>query len=317
MMKMNVSILPLLMALSVGSAVAADLPSRKASPVPPPPPPSSWTGLYVGLNAGYAWGDDNALYFANPLAFVNPAATQIGQTAALAAAASGTNTYYPASQGGFIGGGQVGYNYQFGGNFVVGLETDFQGLASGGVSRTGGSVAPWGDYFSSGVTTTAQSVSGSLDYLGTVRGRVGYLALPQLLVYGTGGLAYGGVQAKAAMLQADNPAPYTTNSAWAAAGNYSDTRVGWTAGGGVEYMFMDNLSVKIEYLYYNLGSTTLGLGATGRIYNANATYPNNMAGQWHTLLAPSLSTRFSGNLVRFGVNYHFNWSAPTPILAKY
>jgi outer membrane immunogenic protein len=315
MMKMNVSILPLLMALSVGSAVAADLPSRKASPVPLPPPPSSWTGFYVGLNAGYAWGDDNALYFANPLAFVNPAATPLGQAAALAAAASGTNTLHPGSQGGFIGGGQVGYNYQFGGSFVVGLEADFQGLSSGNSSRTIASAAPWSNYFISGVTTTVQSVSGSLDYLGTVRGRAGYLVFPQLLVYGTGGLAYGGAQLSAAMLQADNPAPYSQNGAWAAAGNYSDTRVGWTAGGGVEYKFFDNWSAKVEYLYYNLGSTTLGLGATGRIYNAND--PFNNAGQWHTLLAPSLSTRFSGNLIRFGVNYHFNWSAPTPILAKY
>ena len=90
--------------------------------------------------------------------------------------------------------------------------------------------------------------------------------------------------------------------------SYSDTRVGWTVGGGVEWMFIPNWSAKLEYLYYDLGSAT-----TSGAYVAGA----NTAGALQWAYASTASTRFNGNVVRAGVNYHFNWGAPAPVIAKY
>ena len=80
-----------------------------------------------------------------------------------------------------------------------------------------------------------------------MRGRFGYLLMPTLLIYGDGGLAYGGVNVSTSIFQAN--LPFTP--AFASFGNLSGTEVGWTAGGGVEWMFLPNWSVKAEYLYYD------------------------------------------------------------------
>jgi outer membrane immunogenic protein len=100
--------------------------------------------------------------------------------------------------------------------------------------------------------------SKSMDYFGTVRGRIGFLATPTLLVYGTGGLAYGGIHSSTLIGQAITGAPAVPNI-YSAFGSVSNTRVGWTAGGGVEWLFLPNWSIKLEYLYYDLGSVTYGL----------------------------------------------------------
>lgn len=118
---------------------------------------------------------------------------------------------------GVIGGGQIGYNYQLSPLFVVGVETDFQGTSLS--TRNNG-------WFNAGA---------SLPWFGTVRGRAGLALLDShLLVYGTGGFAYGEV-----------------NNAWA---GVSNVRTGWTAGGGVEWAFLPNWSAKVEYLYTDLDS---------------------------------------------------------------
>ena len=158
------------------------------------------------------------------------------------------------------------------------------------------------------VSTLIQSglASKSLDYFGTVRGRLGFLATPTLLVYGSAGLAYGGAQASTLIGQAITGAPAVPNL-YSAFGSVSNTRVGWTAGGGVEWLFLPNWSVKVEYLYYDLGSVTYGLSPL-----ANFT----TGGTLFTLGAPVSRTHFNGNIVRVGVNYHFNWGAP-PVVAKY
>jgi outer membrane immunogenic protein len=306
-MKISACLAALLAALSFGSAMAADLPSRKAPPlVPPPPPPPMWTGFTVGLNAGYLWNSSTNVPFGAPLTYLSPTATEIGRSAALAGSAAGTVGAISLANQGFIGGGQVGYNMQFGQSFVVGLEADIQGVATGSSRWSSTTAAPWGNFFLTGQTTSVQSVSRSLDYLGTVRGRVGFLIMPALLVYGTGGLAYGGVQMNAAMLQSDSPAAFNVTSTWGATSAYSNTRAGWTVGGGLEWMFMPNWSAKVEYLYYDLGSVRLALAGAGKFYNAND--PNN-AGAAYSLFAPAASARFNGNVVRAGVNYHFNWGS--------
>ena len=274
----------LALAVSAGSALAADLPSKKAAPLlpPPPPPPALWTGFYVGLNAGYTWSDSNTTSIATSP--VIPGALP----AVLSAFGSGIVS---TNSDGFIGGGQIGYNYQFANAFVAGIEADIQGVAGSNNAATSVSGV-------AGFSSTL-SASRSLDYLGTVRGRIGYLITPSLLVYGTGGLAYGQANLTTSVLQVAGAATVGTS-----AGTFSDTRVGWTAGGGVEWLFLPKWSAKVEYLYYDLGSVTT---------NSTLAFPGVVVG------ATQSSARFNGHVVRAGVNYHFNLFSPAaaPVVAKY
>jgi outer membrane immunogenic protein len=306
------------LAVTAGSALAADLPSRKGPAVlpPPPPPPPMWTGFYVGLNAGGTWANSNQQTMAVGPVGVGPAwgpapifqPDYIG-TFTLAASAGGVNS---GNNGGFIGGGQIGYNWQFYNNFVVGLEADIQGIAGNSASRTfaTGSLVPgvpgtFGEGF-----TGIHSVRGSLDYLGTVRGRLGWLFTPTLLVYGTGGLAYGGVTLNASSVVA-GVGPYAGAFISPSFGsvNFSNTQVGWTAGGGLEWMFMPNWSAKMEYLYYDLGTVTQN-------YALASTDSSVLVGG-NALFGGQVRGRLNGNIVRAGLNYHFNWGAPAPVVAKY
>jgi outer membrane immunogenic protein len=289
------------MALTAGSAFAADLPSYKAPPPPPPPPPPLWTGFYVGLNAGGTWSNSQNTSIGNFPAVIGPLDATGAVTASAALSSSGI---LPTSTSGFIGGGQIGYNWQFYNSFVAGIEADIQGVASGNSRGNGFGAAPvpGAPGFAS---VSFLSASKSLDYLGTVRGRLGWLFTPTLLVYGTGGLAYGGVTSNVSHFQLFVPFPTGVNPSFGA-GSFSDTRVGWTAGGGLEWMFLPNWSAKVEYLYYDLGRVSYAAGPAvlsipGAVFGANF-------GQ--------VSTRFNGNIVRAGLNYHFNWGA-SPVVAKY
>ncbi len=285
-------------ALTAGTAFAADLPSRKGAPMAPPPPPPLWTGFYVGLNAGGTFGGSNSYSTtAYPLAVsADPARALLSAEAAATAA----GVFGAGNNGGFIGGGQIGYNWQFYTNFVIGVEADIQGVAS-----NTGSINTFGVVPSSFATRGVDSIStfgndsSRLDYLGTVRGRVGWLFTPTLMIYGTGGLAYGGVTTNSSLVTA-----HSLPSGSAATSAFADTRVGWTAGGGVEWMFWPNWSAKVEYLYYDLGTITssaVSVEPTGPLWGYTA----------------QTQKRFDGNLVRAGLNYHFNWGAPAPVVAKY
>jgi len=301
------------LALGVGSAVAADLPSRKAPAYLPPPPPP-WTGFYAGLNAGGTFGADDGVTVGNGALYATPfPAPALAQSSALAASAAGTFGPLSTNNGGFIGGGQVGYNYQLGSAglnaFLVGIEADIQGIAGSNSSVSAFGAAPMplvGPGFN---VFSATQATRQLDYLGTVRGRLGFLVTQTLLLYGTGGLAYGGVSSSTSVLQGFSAFTGPTGQAWGAAGSYSDTRVGWTAGGGVEWMFMPNWSAKVEYLYCDLGTVSYSSGVTGSFLTGT--------GAPLFLNGVTTSTRFNGHIVRVGVNYHFNLGAPAPVLAKY
>ena len=185
--------------VAAGAASAADLPSRKG-PVAAPvymPPAFTWTGFYVGANAGYGWGNVNANGFAN-----------VGDL------------------DGFVGGGQVGYNYQMG-QFVVGAEADFQGADLSSGSNLG-------------------LVNVKTEYFGTVRARVG-VAFDRFMPYITGGWAYGNVKTSIPALGFSSDRTHTG---------------GYAVGGGLEYAFTNNLIAGVEYLYVNLGEKNI-LGAAG------------------------------------------------------
>lgn len=306
----KIALSALALTLSVGSALAADLPSRKGPPLlPPPPPPPLWTGFYVGLNAGGTWSNSNNISYASFPGGCNPGflgCAAVPSSSQLLAAVSSGNIG-SGNQGGFIGGGQVGYNWQFYNSFLVGIEADIQGVA-GSRNNTTSTAALQNPNFTNLLVQTT-SVSRSLDYIGTVRGRLGWLATPTLLVYGTGGLAYGGVSLNYGSVGTELRDATLPNSYFSAAA-FSDTRVGWTAGGGVEWMFWPNWSAKVEYLYYDLGRATV---AASPLINVGTTIP----GATYSSAFPQVTTRFNGNIVRAGLNYHFNWGAPAPVVAKY
>ncbi|OAI30142.1 hypothetical protein A1351_09550 [Methylosinus sp. R-45379] len=338
-MKKLFSATAIALALSAGAALAADLPALKA-PLPPPlPPPPLWTGFYVGLNAGYSWGSTNNVEVGTANLYdtfgnngLLPFVIDPGAGAAALAASGNVN----AQRNGFIGGGQVGYNYQFGNSFLVGLEADLQGTGirsensfTGGTSWNAFNVAagPFGlsfDRSAAGTTT----VTTRTDWLGTVRGRLGYIWGPSFLIYATGGLAYGGVQAttnqslllnntlSASVLGAQVAALSVPYASIGGIGRYNESRIGWTVGGGIEWLFAPNLSFKAEYLYYDLGEV--------RYLNG----PLAAVGPQLTVLgftSPALTSinqgitrvKFDGHIARVGINYHFVSAPPVAVVARY
>jgi outer membrane immunogenic protein len=265
------------------NAFAADMPVKAMKA--PPPVYLGWTGWYLGVNAGYI----------DSVGRTNTDATILTSSTAANSfdiAATATNQFNNGPDG-LLGGGQAGYNYQFSPSFVAGLEADIQGTTlRRDFSATGTAGQP---FFPTWVTTT--NVSNRLDYLGTVRGRVGVTPTANLLIYSTGGLAYGGVRSSTQIAFNNTgfgAVPGTSS------GSFSDTRFGWTAGGGFEWMFSPNWSAKLEYLYYDLGSASYPTGG----YAVDVS-PTNFPGFGIESIATRTTTRFEGNIVRVGVNYKF------------
>lgn len=253
------------LAMMAGVAAAADLPSRRLAPAPfVAVPVFTWTGFYFGGNAGYAFSDKGHVETTGngPVTISNVALN-----------------LRPSSQRldpeGFTGGGQLGYNYQLG-SVVIGLEADIQYTD---LAQTRDFVSVRGDRSSFRSTT---------DYIGTVRGRLGY-AFDRLLVYGTGGFAYGDVYNRANFFNF----PPASNLQFTA--SRDDVETGYAVGGGIEYavpnfsLFNNAVTVKAEYLYYDLGERNLVVA------NVPPTAPN------------SYTSRFTndGHIVRAGLNFKF------------
>jgi outer membrane immunogenic protein len=281
-------------------AMAADLaPAYKA---PPAVPVCMWCGFYVGLNAGGTWSNDNSVVVNSGLAndFL---AAPASYGAASAAGASGSVP--SGNRSGFIGGGQIGYNWQLSSAWLVGFEDDIQGISGNGNGTLGNRtpVGAGGFFGNPDVVTTSITSTNKLDYLGTVRGRLGYLFTPAFLVYGTGGLAYGGVKASTTITQSNNDCSFTPfaciQSATSAGGAVSQTLAGWTAGAGLEWLFTRQWSAKVEYLHYDLGSVTF---ANGLLVTNSGTFA---AAGGPAIVNSTASTQFRGDIVRAGVNFHW------------
>ena len=234
-------------------AFAADLPSRAAPPVyaPPPIPVFSWTGLYIGGQAGYTFGKDTAYDFAGDVSGATPK--------------------------GLIGGAHIGYNWStqslpFLGNFmgaggVIGLEGDIDATNA----RSG---------YALPVLAVAGTERNRIQ--GSVRGRIGF-AVDRVLFYATGGAAFGGF----------------TNSyfAGAATDTINRTKIGYTVGGGVEYAFTNNWSLRAEYRYTDFGgyNDVLSNTAGGALVHHHDT-DNRLLG---------------------GFSYKFNSFTPGAVVARY
>jgi outer membrane immunogenic protein len=240
-------------------ACAADMPTKAPIAVPF----FSWTGFYAGLNAGYGWSSGNVDVTSLP----SPAAFNQDPFSMTARAK------------GFIGGGQLGYNWQ-NGVWVFGIEADIDyAHISGDGLHNPNLVFGGANTFPTSFTTAHQE----LNWLATIRGRVGY-AMDRVLFYGTGGLAVGGVKVSAF---ADN---FPGAPGLQFAGSDSTTKTGWTAGGGIEWAFANRWSAKAEYLHYDLGSDTVTMARTS-------------AGPAGFFVVSTF--HISGDIVRVGANYKF------------
>lgn len=290
------------LALVAGSALAADLPSRKAPPPAfvPPPPAFSWTGLYGGVNIGYGFGASSSIRGSE---LITQAPGLGAFTGPVDVAAGAWNM--PTNLNGVLGGGQIGYNYQFSPWLVVGVEADIQ--AADLRSSQAAGVSYISPVTGAGITGYANA-NQYVDWFGTVRGRLGLTlpSWPNLMIFGTGGFAYGSVESAHRYTRFDGSALATQASA-----TTTTTATGWTAGGGVEWtpMAFPAWSLKVEYLYTDLGSVNqVGTG----FYSAGA------FGGPATMLVTGNQANFRWHTVRAGVNWHFNpFGSSAPVLAKY
>jgi outer membrane immunogenic protein len=249
--------------LGIGAASAADLP-LKARPYIAAAPVYSWTGFYVGGNVGYGWEnkDVGVTTLPSPASF-----DEIPFALAL-------NTR------GVIGGGQFGYNWQFSPRWVGGMEAD---LSWSGISGQNTRAPIFFQSTGTAMLGSSHLVQEKLDWLSTVRGRLGFLPTDRLMLYGTAGLAFGNV--KYTVFQDINPAIAGNQFP----GSSDRTKAGWTAGAGFEWAFLNNWSVKGEYLYVDLGNESVIQNQVPvSIYKVVSTFDTK------------------AHIARFGLNYKLN-----------
>jgi len=248
--------------LGIGSAFAADLPVPAAYTKAPPITVMTynWTGCYLGGNAGGGWAKTEQ--------------TRIGLV-------NGTvltpQDYGSATGSNFIGGGQIGCDYQFGGNWVVGV----QGMFDFGNTNSSHILPPFPTFASADRTKNMY----------TATARIGYLFAPQVLAYVKGGGAWTTTDSTVTI-------PSANFLSETALGN---TRSGWTIGGGLEWMFAPGWSVFGEYNYMDFGTKNIGY------IPGPLTAPGSVG--------DLLSTRLTAQTALVGVNYKFNFGGP--VVAKY
>ena len=285
-------------------ALAADLPMKAPIYTKAPvyvDPGYDWTGFYVGGNVGYSWGNSNST-----LTLTDP-----GTGGTLNSA---SNKF---KMDGVVGGGQIGYNWQRD-RWVFGLEADIQATGQAGngsavcaggtatVLNSACAVGHIGDTvpFNVPAFPVTGAIAESLDWFGTVRGRIGGTVIPTLLVYATGGLAYGEVGVTNTVGGNNITGPQGVNGStvtpFVGGTSNSTLKVGWTVGAGVEGVISGNWTAKLEYLYIDLGNVS-GSFATSLIAPSGA------------LATSSYSSHITDNIVRVGVNYRFGG----PVVAKY
>jgi outer membrane immunogenic protein len=252
-------------------ALAADLP--RAAPVyRAPVAPAvlfSWTGCYIGVNVGGHAGRDRVT-----------TATSVGNFAAGEAASIDAQSPATLDPAGFAGGGQIGCNYQTGA-FVFGGEVDGQWLTGSASRRLAfGAPVTAGDFISNDTRNS---------WLSTVRGRVGG-SFDRVLLYVTGGAAFGGLRTTDTLGTFGGTVLSTVET--------RTTRVGWTVGGGAEFMVAPNWTIKAEYLYVDLGKFDVSIPCVALCASATDTV---------------VTHRYTDHVGRIGINYLFGG----PVVARY
>jgi outer membrane immunogenic protein len=258
--------------------VALSAPATAANlPVKAPPVATmagySWSGCYVGGNLGWVGGNERQDVYLSSTPPTTPAQSEASRNS------------YALRGSGFAGGGEAGCNIQIPGSiFVFGMEADVSGS-----SFTESASASYGNRVLGGGTTQnphTETVSGGLDWYSTYRGRIG-VAVDRWFTYATGGVAVGYVRSATDY--------FVTDTSFLFAIPRSQTRIGWTIGGGLEYALTNNWSAKVEYLYLDFGSFS---------------YADNV------FIAPTVGSDVHSvhdQVVRVGLNYKFNG----PLMARY
>ncbi|MES2030664.1 MAG: outer membrane protein [Pseudomonadota bacterium] len=241
-------------------------PSYKAVAVPLP----GWAGAYIGGTVGYRWAESASSISAIDTVFIPFFQSQGSMPRALDSRLNGV-----------IGGIGVGYNWQFG-QWVTGFEADFSYAKSA-------SDAVFHAPQIGANPETITSHTTELNWFGTARARLGYLATPDTLLFATGGLAYG--QAKVTTGIVAEPTQPCARNVLCSTGTASETLVGWTIGGGLETKIASNWTAKIEYLHFNLGT----IGNTATTLTSNTF--------WRGTKMIGVDSDITGNIVRIGVNY--------------
>jgi len=270
-MKKSILTAVFLLSASVSHALAADLSAPTYTKAPVLAAPAyNWSGFYAGLHGGYGWGRSPTTVTPDPTdanRIVDPTGF----------------TYAPTPDttriAGAFGGGQIGYNFVQS-NLLAGIEVD---ISYAGWRSSGAATGP---AFIGGIFNTA--VQTKLDWDGTLRGRLGWLATPSLLVYGTAGLAYGSVKTTVTGTNLGG-ASCDGSHVYCFSGSTGGVSLGWTAGAGVEVAVGQDWSVKAEYLHIDLGSRSITVA------------DNFIGGGFETI-----RNTFSADSVQVGVNYHIH-----------
>jgi outer membrane immunogenic protein len=252
--------------------LAADIPRRPPPPpVVAPPVVYNWSGFYIGGHLGGKWHDhDGDITFDQVLGF-----TPIG----LGVFGTGGND----REGAFIGGGQIGFNWQAGG-WVFGVEGDFSATSA---ERTFVCCGPVAAAVLIPPFALGDTITVSNDWQASVRGRLGF-AWDRFLVYGTGGVAFANIEATVGLVPGGAFPGFF--------GTADDTLTGWTAGGGIEFGLWDNWSLGVEYRFTSFDAGDLSLGNVPLILVPGAPLRGNFELETHEVTAR--------------LNYRFSWGAP-------
>ena len=250
-------------AAAAPAAFAADMPLPGPAPAYAPPPPAryDWSGIYIGVHVGAGLLEDTV--------------TSTTTTAPVPFQTAGAQTHL--SPFGVIGGAQAGINFQFN-SIVIGVEGTWTDSAISGSQVTSTLLAPL-------LGISEKSTDAPLWYA-TATGRIGYAA-NDVLIYAKGGAAWMNAEL--------HPARLSSPPVWYRPQRITDTRHGYTVGGGVEYAFTENLSVKLEYDFLNFGTKTYSFN------NLEHYHPAVPVGAF------PVSIKSSTNMLLFGANYRFNW----------
>jgi outer membrane immunogenic protein len=257
-------------------ANAADMgPPPIVAKAPIAPPVFNWTGFYFGGNFGGGW--DSIDYTANTTG-------TLGGAPFAPSSATGTRNL-----SGVLGGGQLGFNWQFATHWVAGVEADIDATSLNG-SDSGC------DHTAGGAVGSCATATTRVDDFGTVRGRLGY-AFDRVLVYGTGGWAWDNDRTTSATTCIGPGCPGTVLPFTGNPSPVSLSNSGWTAGAGVEWGFLPSWTFRAEYLHLQFAGI-----------QSNSTFTGTVGG---VPLLSTIHTQATANadILRFGVNYLFNWGA--------
>lgn len=249
------------------AAQAADIPVKGPvyKAVPAGPPAYNWAGFYIGGHLGGAWGSQDYTADAQGAWLTSPAFVSFIN-------ATGSPDFSPSS---FTGGPQIGYNWQFAPSWLAGIEADAHFMSLKSDNNTGFIADP------SLAANSRFIESAKTDWIATLRARIGWVSNNWLL-YGTGGFAWGHVKSSWNF--------FRTSSGYDAFGSADTTKSGWTVGGGLEYAFAPNWTLKGEYLYIDLGDVNY------RTFDRSGLFPT---------FFENISMHTTVNIASVGLNYKF------------